>query len=98
MKEREYAFVYMYIDAMKKAGAACGLDEDKALLYALKTIEGSAITVGNSDKQIDELIKAVCSPGGTTIEGVKSFEENGLYGLVEKALKASYEKTLKLKK
>jgi len=92
------AFVYMYIDALKKAGVKLGLDDEKALNYAVKTVEGSAVTVQNSTKSVSDLIKAVCSPGGTTIEGVNYFEENGLYELVEKALNASYKKTLKLKK
>ena len=34
----------------------------------------------------------VCSPGGTTIEGVKSLENDGLNQTVENALKASFDK------
>jgi pyrroline-5-carboxylate reductase len=92
------AFVYMYINALKNAGVSCGLSDDKALSYAIKTVIGSAEMVTASTEDISTLIKRVCSPGGTTIEGVKSFEEDNLSGVVEKALKASYKRTLELKK
>ena len=92
------AFVYMYIDALKQVAVKLGLSEEKANLYAIKTVEGSAKTSYETGKPLNELIKAVCSPGGTTIEGVKSFEENDLYGTVEKAITASYKRTLELKK
>lgn len=92
------AFVYMYIDALKQAAINLGLSEEKAHLYAIKTVEGSATNAYSTGKPLSELIKAVCSPGGTTIEGVKSFEENDLYGITEKAITASYKRTLELKK
>ena len=38
----------------------------------------------------------VCSPGGTTIEGVRVLEENGMRGAVMDAVIAAYEKALKL--
>lgn len=92
------AFVYMYIDALKQAAIKLGLSEEKAHLYALKTVEGSAMNAFSTSKPLSELIKAVCSPGGTTIEGVKSFEESDLNGITEKAITASYKRTLELKK
>lgn len=92
------AFVYMYIDALKQSAIKLGLSEEKAHLYAIKTVEGSAMNAYSTGKPLGELIKAVCSPGGTTIEGVKSFENNDLYGITEKAISASYKRTLELKK
>ena len=41
---------------------------------------------------------AVCSPGGSTIEGVRALEENGFRGAVMYAVIAAYEKTLELGK
>lgn len=47
-------------------------------------------------EDLEKLRKAVCSPGGTTIEGVKSFEREDLNGMTERALRASYRRTLEL--
>ena len=39
----------------------------------------------------------VCSPGGTTIEGLAALEENGFRGAIIKACDANFEKNKKLK-
>ena len=89
------AFVYMFIDALSKAGEKLGLDSELALTLAMQTVKGSAMMVekfGNPK----QLKINVCSPGGTTIEGVKSLENDGLYNIMENALIASYEKSKKM--
>ncbi len=91
------AFVYMFAEALSKAAQKCGLDSDKAKLYALKTVEGAARLAQTSDKEISVLVDEVCSPKGTTIEGVEALRENGLYELLDKTVKASYNRTLELK-
>lgn len=91
------AFVYAFIQALADGGVACGVDEDKALLYAAQTAKGAAemlLQFGDSAT----LIKNVCSPGGTTIEGVKSLEKDNLQAVGVNAVKASYKRTLELKK
>ena len=40
----------------------------------------------------------ICSPGGTTIAGVRALEEGGLRAAAMNAVIAAYEKTLQLKK
>ena len=40
---------------------------------------------------------AVCSPGGTTIQGVRKLEEGGLRAAAMNAVIAAYEKTLSIK-
>ena len=91
------AFVYAFIQALADGGVACGVDKDKALLYAAQTAKGAAeMLLKFGDSQT--LIKNVCSPGGTTIEGVKTLESENLSGVVADAVKASYKRTLELKK
>lgn len=91
------AFVYAFIQALADGGVACGVDKDKALLYAAQTAKGAAeMLLHFGDSQT--LIKNVCSPGGTTIEGVKTLESENLNGVVVDAVKASYKRTLELKK
>ena len=91
------AFAYLFIEALADGGVACGLPRDKALSYAAQMAEGAARMVLESGKHPGELKDAVCSPGGTTIQGVRKLEEAGFRGAVMNAVIAAYEKTLELK-
>ena len=83
------AYVYMFIDGLIKAGVKQGLTEDEAKTLAVSTVFGGADMVGHSeDKTIDELISAVCSKGGTTIQAVDSFRRDDLYGVIDRAVSA----------
>lgn len=92
------AYVYMYIDAMAKAGEKLGLDYETAATLAKATARGSALLSEVSDKSLEDLRIAVCSPGGTTIEGVESLWESDLDGVVEKALQAAFDRSVELSK
>jgi pyrroline-5-carboxylate reductase len=65
------AFVFYLIDAMKQAGIDGGLDPEDAEVLAAQTFRGAAETVLRDDRSVEELIDAVCSPNGTTIEGME---------------------------
>ncbi|MCR5653608.1 MAG: pyrroline-5-carboxylate reductase [Ruminococcus sp.] len=92
------AFVYMFIKALAQGGEDCEIDSDTSLKLAAQTVLGSAKLLLESGTDPDILIKNVCSPGGSTIEGVKSLEESKLYDIVRKAVKASYERNVELGK
>lgn len=90
------AFVYMFIEALAEGGVKCGLSREKAVKYAAQTLIGSANMVLETGKSPDDLKIAVCSPGGSTIEGVHSLENDGLKDVVIRAVETSYNKTKKL--
>lgn len=92
------AFMFMFIDAIAKAGVFCGLTRDQAIKYAATTMLGSAKLLLNSDKTPEELKQAVCSKGGSTIMGVNAFEDGGLYKLAQNAVNASFERNKELGK
>lgn len=92
------AFVYLFIEALADGGVLCGLPRDKALSYAAETIKGAAEMVIKSGKHPGELKDNVCSPGGTTIEGVKALEMGAFRATTVNAVSKAYEKTLRLKK
>ncbi len=92
------AFVYLFIEALADGGVLCGLPRDKALSYAAQTVKGAAEMVLSTDMHPGALKDAVCSPGGTTIEGVKALEDGGFRASSINAVVAAYEKTLNLKK
>ena len=92
------AFVYLFAEALADGAVSCGLARDKAMLYAAQTLRGAAELLITSGKHPGELKDAVCSPGGTTIEGVKALESGAFRASSMAAVTAAYEKTLKLKK
>lgn len=91
------AFVDLFIEALADGGVACGLPRAQALEFAAQMVAGSARLVLESGKHPGQLKDAVCSPGGTTIQGVRALEEGGFRGTVMNAVIAAYEKTLELK-
>ncbi len=92
------AFVYMFTEALADGAVASGLPRDKALLYAAKTVRGAAQMIMSTGKHPEQLKDEVCSPGGTTIEGVRALDGGAMRGVVSGAVVAAYEKTLKLGK
>jgi len=92
------AFVYMFIKALADSGVQCGLSEEKAMLLAAQTVLGSAENLMKSGRTAQELITAVCSPGGSTIEGVRSLESDNLSGIVSAAAEKSFKRTKELGK
>ena len=92
------AFVYMFIGAMADGGVKCGLPRDKALKYAAETVIGAAEMVLKTGKHTEELKDAVCSPAGSTIEGVSTLESFAFRASVETAVVNSFERTKELGK
>jgi pyrroline-5-carboxylate reductase len=90
------AFMYMFMEALVNAGKKLGLDEKTARVYAEQTMRGAATLSASSELSLEQLRINVCSPGGSTIEGVKVFEERELSDMVFEALKASYIRTKEL--
>ena len=92
------AFVDLFIEALADGGVKCGLPRDKALIYAEQTVLGAAKYALESGIHPAALKDAVCSPGGSTIEGVRALEAGGFRSLAIEAVAASYEKTKALGK
>lgn len=86
------AWAYMFVEALADGGVACGLPRQKAMEYAAQMLAGSAKMVLESGKHPGELKDAVCSPGGSTIQGVKTLEERGFRGAVMDAVISAAEK------
>ena len=83
------AFVDLFVEAMADAGVAQGLSRRDALQLAAQTVLGSAKLILESGKHPGELKDAVCSPGGTTIQGVRKLEEKGFRSAVIEAVIAA---------
>lgn len=65
------AYLYMAAHALIVAGMKYGLSEEQATVLAAQSMVGAGKMILESGMKTDALVDGVCSPGGTTIEGVK---------------------------
>ncbi|MBQ7861123.1 MAG: pyrroline-5-carboxylate reductase [Clostridia bacterium] len=90
------AFAFMFIDSLAMAAVKNGMTKAQALEAAAQAVLGSAKLILESDDHPRKLVDAVCSPGGTTIEGVCALQEKGFEAAVEAAVEAAYNKDKRL--
>ena len=90
------AYVFLFVEALIDAGVYVGLPRDTARALALQTVYGSVKLVMDSGQHPGQLKDMVVSPGGTTAEGLQALERGGVPAAVVDAVKAAYEKSLKL--
>lgn len=92
------AYFFMVIEAMADEGVRQGFARDQAYRMASQAMAGAASMVLNSGLHPGVLKDQVTSPGGTTIEAVKSLEESSMRAAFMKAMAACTEKVSVLKK
>lgn len=90
------AYVFLFIEAMADAAVAAGMPRRQAYEFAAQAVLGSAKLVLETGKHPGELKDMVCSPGGTTIEAVKTLEREGMRAAVIDAVEACIEKSKNL--
>ena len=86
------AYVFMFIEAMADAAVAQGMPRKQAYQFAAQAVLGSAKMVLEIGMHPGELKDMVCSPAGTTIEGVRTLEKQGFRSAVFEALQACSDK------
>lgn len=92
------AFAYLLMDAMADGGVACGLPRTDALELVAQTLLGSAQMVLETGKHPEQLKNEVCSPGGSTIQGVRTLEQRSVRAAMMDAVIAACEKSAALGK
>lgn len=87
------AFMFMFIEALADAAVSEGLPRSDAYKLVGQTLVGCGKLFLESGKHPGELKDNVCSPGGTTIVGVRFLEECGFRGAVIKAVTETIKKS-----
>ncbi|MGX7197905.1 pyrroline-5-carboxylate reductase [Enterococcus olivae] len=90
------AYVYLFIEALADGAVLEGMKREDAYEMAAQAVLGAAKMVLETKENPGKLKDMVCSPGGTTIEAVRSLEENGFRAAVIQAVQAAAKKNREL--
>ena len=92
------AFLYYFAKCFIDKAVKDGIEYDVAKNLVCEAVKGSADMILTSGKDIDTLIKDVCSPKGATLEGLKVFEEENEKEIIEKVADATIKRAYELSK
>lgn len=92
------AYYFLLMEAMENAALELGLSEKTARLLIQQTALGAAKIALESSETPKTLRQRVTSPGGTTEQAIKTFEEGDYSSLVSKALHAARDRSIEMSK
>jgi pyrroline-5-carboxylate reductase len=92
------AYFFLLMELIEKVAVELGLPRDTARLLTLQTAFGAAKMALESTVDAATLRAQVTSPGGTTEQALKVFQEQGLDRLVTEALRAAQTRSRELAK
>lgn len=92
------AFIYLFAKGFVDYAKEVGIDEKAALELFAQSLVGSAKMLTDSGMTVEQLIKQVSSPGGTTIAGLDKLYEGKLEETVHNACKACTSRAYELAK
>ncbi|WP_028520540.1 pyrroline-5-carboxylate reductase [Ruminococcus flavefaciens] len=92
------AFIYLFAKGFIDYAASVGIDRAAAEELFTQSLIGSAKMITDSGNTIDELIKMVSSPGGTTLAGLDKLYEGNLTDVVKKCCESCTNRAYELSK
>lgn len=90
------AFIYLFAKGFVDYAREAGINDKAALELFAQSLIGSAKMLTDSGMTVEQLIKQVSSPGGTTIAGLDKLYEGNLEETVRSACKACTERAYEL--
>ena len=82
-------YVFLMQEAMEEAAQHLGLDAVSARLLTTQTFLGAAQMVASGTVSPADLRARVCSPGGTTEAGIRTFEQRQIKAIFREALNST---------
>ena len=92
------AFIYLFAKGFIDYADSVGIDSKAAMELFAQSLIGSAKMMTDSGYSIDELIKMVSSPGGTTLAGLDRLYEGKLTDTVKNCCESCTKKAYELSK
>ena len=90
------AYLFLVAEAMIAAGVEAGLEPEVADTLTRQTLLGSAMLLTEGEDTPEQLRENVTSPGGTTAEALKVFEDRNLRDIFRQAILAATERSKEL--
>lgn len=90
------AYIYLFIKSMYEGAKALGFDYNNTIELICKTFIGSANMVLSGEKTLDEQIRMVKSPNGTTERALNVLEDNKIDEIISDAMKACQKRAKEL--
>ena len=80
------AFIYRITQIFVERAVSMGFEHETAMKLFCSTLIGASHMMTDSGIELEQLIKMVCSKGGTTIAGLEAMEKNGLPNALEQGI------------
>jgi pyrroline-5-carboxylate reductase len=90
------AYFFRLIQAAAEAGEELGIPGDLALRIAAQIARGTGTMISESEADPNDLIQKICTPKGTTIEGMKILDEKKAAETLKDAIKAAARRSKEL--
>ncbi len=90
------AFVFRFLHAMAMGGVREGMPYSQALAFSLAAADGAVKLLRETAEHPMAFESKVCSPAGTTIEGVRVLEEASMSAAVMDAVSAATRRAVEL--
>ena len=92
------AYMYVFLEALADGAVTCGIPRAKAMEYAAMTMAGAAEMFLQTKQHPGALKDAVCSPGGSTIAGLRALEARAFRAAAMECVIATYNRNKELGK
>lgn len=90
------AYFELFVETIARQGEQLGLDYETSLELTLQTMYGTAALIDETHQDLPSAIKAVSSPGGTTVAALDAMRAGGLEDAIRSGVAAATKRSKEL--